>query len=207
MPDTARLYSGRSADERDADRRRRLLAAGRELFATAGYAATSVERLCSEAKVSTRHFYQLYEGKEPAFLDVYGEINRDALDRALEALAETEGRPFPDRLTQVLYAYLGPLVDDLRATRIAIVVAVGLSPRVEEFRLAQREVLLGIAEQEGRAAVARGEIADRDFRFATLALVGAANAVLYDWSVRGGDGDVTALEERLAEIALQLLAR
>jgi hypothetical protein len=29
--------------------------------------------------------------------------------------------------------------------------------------------------------VARGEVADRDFRFAALALIGAANALVYDW--------------------------
>jgi AcrR family transcriptional regulator len=60
-----------SASERDAERRSRLLAAGRELIGTQGYAAVSVEKLCATSKVSTRHFYQLYANKEAAFLDVF----------------------------------------------------------------------------------------------------------------------------------------
>lgn len=203
----ARLYSGQSPTERDAERRRRLLESGRELFGTIGYSSTSVERLCSEAKVSTRHFYQLYDNKEAAFLDVYDDINAQALGRALESMAQTEGETIGVRLPRALIAYLGPTVEDARATRIAFLEVMGVSPRVEESRLQQRETLIGLVEQEGAAAVARGEISDRDFRFATLALVGAVNAIIYDWTLAGGSTEVAALEDALTELALTLLVR
>ena len=51
-PAPRRGYGGRSAAERRAERRERLLAAGLELFGTRGYAATSIERLCAAASVS-----------------------------------------------------------------------------------------------------------------------------------------------------------
>lgn len=202
----ARRYSGQSPSERDAERRRRLLESGRELFGTVGYSATSVERLCSDAKVSTRHFYQLYDNKESAFLDVYDDINAQAFGRALEVLARTEGEPIAVRLPQALIAYLGPMVEDLRATRIAFLEVMGVSPRVEKSRLSQRESLIALVEREGTAAVASGEIADRDFRFATLSLVGAINAVIYDWALAGGT-DATGLEQDLAQLSLTLLVR
>jgi len=53
----------------------------------------------------------------------------------------------------------------------------------------------------------RGELADRDFRFATLALTGAANAIVYDWTLREDREDSAALEAQLTELALDLLAR
>ena len=65
-----RRYSGQSADERDAARRKRLLAAATDFIGTQGYAATTVERICAEAKVSTRHFYQQFDNKESVFLAV-----------------------------------------------------------------------------------------------------------------------------------------
>lgn len=201
-----RLYSGQSSDERDAERRRRLLEAAKELIGTAGYAALSVERLCSAAKVSTRHFYKLYDGKEAAFLDLYEEITAQSFLRATAALAATEGEPITTRIPRAFLAYIGPMVEDIRNARIAFVEIVGASPRVEERRLKYRESLVEVIMHEGRLAADRGEIADRDFRTAALALAGAANAVAYDWTLREDREDVATLEGELARLALLLLA-
>lgn len=205
MTETARRYSGQSPDERDAERTRRLLAAGRELFGTIGYAATSVERLCSEAKVSTRHFYQLHTNKESAFLAVFEEILGQSFERALLSLDESAHRPLRERVPGALFAYLGPMVEDIRAARIVFVEIMGASPWIEERRLAFRESLIAVIEAEGGAAVARGETSPRDFRFAALAIFGAANAVVYDWVRREPQSDVRDLEQQLSELALILL--
>jgi len=204
---TSRTYSGLSASERDAERRSRLLEAGRELIGTRGYAAVSVEKLCAAAKVSSRHFYQLYENKEAAFLDVYDSITAQSFESAVASLAATEGEPMMERITRAFLAYVGPMVEDIRAARIAFVEIIGASPVVEERRLSFREMLVDLVTTEGSAAVARGEIADRDFRFATLALTGAANAIVYDWTLREDREDTSALEAQLTELALDLLAR
>jgi AcrR family transcriptional regulator len=204
---TSRTYSGLSATERDAERRSRLLAAGRELIGTQGYSAVSVEKLCATSKVSSRHFYQLYENKEAAFLDVYDSITAQSFGAAVASLEATEGEPMMERIIRAFLAYVGPMVEDIRAARIAFVEIIGASPVVEERRLSFREMLVDLVASEGAAAVARGEIADRDFRFATLALTGAANAIVYDWTLRENREDSSALEAQLTELALDLLAR
>jgi AcrR family transcriptional regulator len=204
---TSRTYSGLSASERDAERRARLLAAGRELIGTQGYAAVSVEKLCAASKVSSRHFYQLYDNKEEAFLDVYDSITKQSLEAAVASLAATEGEPMVQRLPKAFLAYVGPMVQDIRAARIAFVEIMGASPMIEERRLAYRELLVDLVVSEGAAAVARGELRDRDFRFATLALTGAANAIVYDWTLREDREDSSELEAQLTELALDLLAR
>lgn len=53
-----RGYAGRTAAELSGERRQRLLETGLELFGTEGYLPTTVEKLCSHAKVTTRHFYE-----------------------------------------------------------------------------------------------------------------------------------------------------
>lgn len=204
-PDTARRYAGQSAAERDARRRERLLAAGLELFGTVGYAATSVERLCATAKVSTRHFYLLYTNKEAAFLDVYDEISRRCLEAALVELTPTGDEPVRDRLPAAVVAYLGPTVEDMRAARIAFVEVMGVSPQVEERRLSRREALVDLVVTEGAAAVERGETVGRDFRFATLALTGGANAIIYDWAVGGSKISAAELKSKIADLAMTLL--
>ena len=204
---SSRTYSGLSASERDAERRSRLLAAGRELIGTQGYASVSVEKLCAASKVSSRHFYQLYENKEAAFLDLYDSITAQSYVEATQSLARTEGQPMLERIPQAFLAYISPMVEDIRAARIAFVEIMGASPLIEERRLSYRERLVQLVMAEGAAAVARGELKDRDFRFATLALSGAANAIVYDWTLRADREDSSELEAKLTELALELLGR
>ena len=202
----ARRYSGQSPDERSAARRERLLGAARTLIGTQGFPATSVERICATAKVSTRNFYELYDNKESIFLDLYEQILTLSLERAVASLSETAGRHLRERVPDALLAYLGPMIEDPLAARIAFVEIVGASPRLEERRLEFREGLVRLVESEGSAAVERGEIAPRDFRFAALALTGAANAIIYDWARTPGHQDVEDLENALAALAVTLLA-
>lgn len=202
----ARHYAGQSAGERAAERRARLLAATQELIGTAGYPPTTVEQICSTAGVSTRHFYQQYTGKEAAFVDLYDHLTNRSFHYALTSLQETAGQPLRRRAPAALLAYLRPMLDDLRFARIAFVEVMGVSQRVEEKRLEYREALIALIETEGRAAVAAGEIAGRDFRFAALALVGAANAIVYDWTARAGRQSVERFEEQLTALAVGLLA-
>ncbi len=202
----ARRYSGQSADERSAARRERLLGAARTLIGTQGFPAMSVERLCATAKVSTRTFYELYDNKESIFLDLYERILARSLDHAVASLTETTGRHMRERVPAALLAYLGPMIEDPLAARIAFVEIMGASQRLEERRLEFREGLVRLVESEGSVAVERGEITPRDFRFAALALTGAANAIIYDWARRPDGESVEVLERALAELAVTLLA-
>jgi AcrR family transcriptional regulator len=201
-----RRYSGQSADERDAARRQRLLAAATDFIGTHGYAATTVERICAEAKVSTRHFYQQFDNKESVFLAVYDDITGRSYERAAASLEATQGNTMADRVPAAFLAYLGPMIEDIRAARIAFVEIVGASPRIEEVRLAYRESLIELISAEGAAAIKRGEVSDRDFRFATLALAGATNAIVYDWTLHSGRQPVEQLEATLVDLAVLLLA-
>ncbi|MDT4918010.1 MAG: hypothetical protein QOI15_1745 [Pseudonocardiales bacterium] len=204
---TGRSYAGRSPDERDAQRRARLLAAAREIIGTQGYAATTIPGVCAAAKVSTRHFYRLYGTKEDLFVDLYDQVTAESYTRVTASLTETTGRHIRERIPAAMLAYLKPMVEDARVARIAFVEIMGASPRIEQLRLDYRETLIGLVRHEGQEAVARGEIADRDWRFASLALVGAATAIVYDWMLRTERPEVDELEAAMAELALTLLTR
>jgi len=201
-----RPYAGQSADERDAQRRTRLLAATRELIGTKGYAGTKIERICALANVSTRHFYRQYDGKESAFIDLYDQLTNESYERVLASLQLTEGRPLSERVAAGFAAYLQPMFDDVRTARIAFVEVIGVSPRIERLRLDYREVLIATIEAEGSAAVNRGEVADRDFRFAALALIGAANVIVYDWAIKADRIPAKDVQQKLVALAVDLIA-
>ena len=186
----------------------RLRAAAMELFGTKGYAAVPVEKLCSEAKVSTRHYYQVFSNKEDALLDTYSEITSTAVANVGQALDSTDGQDITTRLRSAVHAYLGPMLDDARKARIAFVEVVGVSQRVEDVRLGFRNGIVELIERESSAAVERGELtAKDDFRFRALAFLGAVNVVVHDWSIRPDHVDAARLSDQLGDLAVELIVR
>lgn len=201
----ARRYAGQSADERDRERLARLRAAAMELFGTEGYTAVPVERLCSEAKVSTRHYYQLFSNKQDALLDIYSEITSTAVANVGRALEETDGCDITTRLRSAVQAYLGPILDDARMARIAFVEVVGVSHRVEDVRLSFRNGIIALVQHETAEAVKRGELTPKDFRFRALAFLGAVNVLVHDWSIHPDHVDAGRLSDQLCDLAVELI--
>ncbi|MBC6445672.1 TetR/AcrR family transcriptional regulator [Actinokineospora sp. HBU206404] len=199
-----RRYSGRDAGERSAARRERLLEAALDLFGTEGYQVTPIDRLCSAAKVSTRHFYQEFTNKEAVLIALHSQITEDALTATATALAEAPAAPIEARLVAAVTAYLRTIISDPRRVRVSFVEVVGASPAVEQTRLEYREAIIATVTHEGEAAIARGEIPPRDFRFAALALIGALNSVVYDWSLHQRKS-ADELEVALVALATTLL--
>lgn len=200
-----RRYSGRPVEEWKAARRERLLEAALELFATDGYQSTSIERLCSTAKVSTKHFYQEFPNKEAVLVAVHERGVREGMEHAASALAAAPPSPIEARLRQGLTAYLHTVMADPRLARIAFVEVVGVSTRVEEQRLAFRELIVGLIDAEGSAAVERGELRPRDFHFLGMALIGAINATVYDWIQHDPRPPAEELQEAIVQLAQDML--
>ena len=207
MAKEARRYGGQSADERDRERLTRLRASAMELFGTEGYAAVSVERLCSEATVSTRHYYQVFSNKEDALLDIYSEITSASIADVQLALEKTEGLDITSRLRSAVQAYLDPILDDTRKARIAFVEVVGVSQRVEDVRLQFRSGIVALIQHESAAAVKRGELTANDFRFRALAFLGAVNVLVHDWSIHPDHVDAGRLSKQMCDLAVELIVQ
>ncbi|GAA0576781.1 TetR/AcrR family transcriptional regulator [Kribbella sandramycini] len=202
---SVRRYSGRSVEEWKAARRERLLAAALELFGTEGYPATSVERLCTQAKVSTRHFYHEFQNKEAVLLAVHAEVIELTVRNTGDAIRDSVGEPVRERVTAAVDSYLRSIMADLRRARISFVEVVGTSPAVEEQRIAFRDLLIGFVRDLGDTAAARGEIAARDFRFVGLSFFGAVNAVVHDWMLTEPRPPEQKVQKSLRELAVQLI--
>ncbi|WBQ05730.1 TetR/AcrR family transcriptional regulator [Kribbella sp. CA-293567] len=202
---SARRYSGRSVEEWKAARRERLLDAALELFGTEGYPATSVERLCAQAKVSTRHFYHEFQNKEAVLLAVHAQVIELAVRSTGEALAATTGAPVRERIVAAVDGYLHTVMTDPRRARLSFVEVVGASPAVEEQRMAFRELLIASVVGVGEAAAARNELAQKDFRFVGLCFIGAVNTVVYDWMLADPRPPEGQVQTALRELAVSLM--
>ncbi|MGK5550031.1 TetR/AcrR family transcriptional regulator [Actinomadura kijaniata] len=206
-PAPKRGYGGRSAEERRAERRERLMRAGLELFGTRGYAATSIERLCTTAGVSTRNFYEEFDGREELLLALFRRLNERSLAAVAEAYAAASDADLPERVERAVRAFVTTHAGDPRWARLGFVEVIGVSPDLERRRLELRErwaqTILSLIDQ----AVARDEAPDRDYRLTAIALIGAVNNLVHHWSARGQDIPLDAITTELTHLILSSVTR
>ncbi|MCF8609068.1 TetR/AcrR family transcriptional regulator [Gordonia sp. HY285] len=183
-----RTYGGLTAEDRQLQRRESLIAAGLQLFGTLGYPNVSVKRICTEAGLTQRYFYESFGDRAALLGEVYNhcvDIARAAtLAAAAEVLEDTEltDGPIPDDMVpalaeQALRGFITSLTEDTRRARIIMIEVVGVSPELEMLRLRAihgwADLILGFA--------ARGHEPTADQRLGAIGLVGALTQLLVDW--------------------------
>lgn len=204
VPSKRRVYGGVTAEQRVQERRERLLDTALELFATQGYQNTPIEQLCTEARVTTRYFYEAFPGREALLLALYERIIRIAQAAVREAL-QRPGLDLATRIPTVMRAFVEAYVSDRRRAQIGVLEVVGVSPAVEKRR---REVIREFAQVlEGYAdsLVAQGMLPRRDYHPVSLALVGGINELLAEWLMTGSPGSLQQLQETISDVMQALL--
>ncbi|MEU0458901.1 helix-turn-helix domain-containing protein, partial [Streptomyces sp. NPDC006129] len=87
-------YGGKTAEERQAERRRRFLDAALHLFGdTPGFRATTVAALSEAAGLSTRQFYEEFRTLEDVLAALHLQVNGWAEAAVLEAAAGAADLP------------------------------------------------------------------------------------------------------------------
>lgn len=196
-------YGGKTAEQRQAERRHRFLEAALQLFGDSpGYRSTTVSALSEAAGLSTRQFYEEFRTLEDVLAALHLQVNGWAEEAVLDAAVGAQDRPLVERATAIFQAYAANVTADPRRIRITFVEIIGVSPRLEEQRLARRARWVDLICAEAQAAVARGEAVPRDYRLSATAFIGSVNGLLHDWSA--GWVDAT-LDEVVDELVRQLV--
>ena len=121
------VYGGVSAEDRRAERRRRLMDAAYELLGTGGWPATTVRGVCAEAKLTPRFFYESFADLDALAVAVFDEIVEAATARVVAALDPLPATP-DEGIRAALDAFIAELTDDPRRARIVFVEALGSEP-------------------------------------------------------------------------------
>lgn len=169
-----RVYGGRSADDRLRERRERLIAAAIQLIGTRGLAQTTVRAVCREAKLSSRFFYESFDGVDALAVAAYDACVESAVADMFPRVAAVDPDPKTQALTamRLLVEYLerepersrlmfvesvaaGPLASRRRGTVALLAGTVmSLAPeprgarggRAQTLQIAARLVAGGVAE-------------------------------------------------------------
>lgn len=172
-----RPWRGVSAEQRVSERRERLLAAGLQVFATAGFQASKVRDVCAEAKLTERYFYESFGDKEALLRAVAEGIVADFVAAAAPSVALV-GSDYDAAAGGAARAVITSLTDDPRRARILFVEIVGVSPALED----RRRVLIGALVDviRGAAATVFGPWANESVEVELIArsVIGAAQELL-----------------------------
>jgi len=89
----ARSYGGKTADERAADRRARLIDATISLLASVGEARTTMTGICQRAGLTERYFYESFGSRDQALVAAMDAVSETVAQTALDAIAASSGEP------------------------------------------------------------------------------------------------------------------
>lgn len=177
-----------------------MLEAALELFGTDGYRATSIERLCAAAAVSTRNFYEEFSGREALLIAVHDRIVSTAFEASRAAYEDAGDLSQYERFKVASRAYLETACNDPRKARIAYVEVLGVGPAVEEHRIMWRDRFTESTLRAAQKMISEGLISDRDYSLTAIAICGALNELAYEWAVRGRRVSLDAIVDELARL-------
>jgi AcrR family transcriptional regulator len=139
-----RVYAGRGPVEREALRREQLLAAALEVFGTTGWSGSTVQDVCSTARLSTRYFYELVDSREDLFLALIRQLATEVEATVLDTLPTAQDPQ--GRAAAVLAALHDYFTEDPRRIRVALMESLA----TEQFRHERRRLLLTFSELGAR---------------------------------------------------------
>ncbi|MDJ0392864.1 TetR/AcrR family transcriptional regulator [Rhodococcus sp. G-MC3] len=202
-----RTYGGVSVEDRRAERRVKFLEAALSVFSDKGYKASTVADLCRSAGLARRQFYDEFSSREDALIALYDSIQNDA-KVATTAAIECSGSSDPHELAALaMGAFVESIGKDARRARISFVDSVGVSPRIEEHRLAERAVWRVFFEATIRAAVGQDYVPPGGYAMASTAFIGALIALVQQWSTADPRPPVEDLTDIMVAFLDSLIAR
>lgn len=130
IPSNSKIYRGQSGEERIAERRKRLVEVGIELYGAHGFRATSVKMVCLAAGLTERYFYESFANGEALLCETCTVIMDAMRQRATKAM-EQVGDSVSERVRVAAHTYFSALLEHPAAGRIILFEMEGVSAAVD----------------------------------------------------------------------------
>jgi len=192
-PTPARPYRGIPQDERRAQRRIQLIAAGIAVYGERGFRQATVKAVCEAAGLTERYFYESFANSDELLIACFNEVTYAVLEEILAA-ARAAGPGADERSRAMLHAYFGALQREPRSARVFLVEIRGVSRAVDK---AFDSALRAIGDEVGRLAEPPGTPSDP---LLMAGIVGGVMHIALRWIEDGYTPDI----ERVTDSAMKL---
>lgn len=195
------VYRGLTAQERAEERRARLLEATLEVWGREGGPPVTMTRICQQAQLTERYFYEHFTHLDEALGEVLKAIYEEIVEVTAAALEQTGGDP-TERARTGIAAFLDVFVQDPRKGRVAML----LAPGRPELRSRRQELLRSMSSF---AAMEAGELYGEEAEsgpsgeLAGILFVGGLSELVAGWI----EGTLETDPAELVEVATRAFAR
>ena len=194
-------YGGVSAEQRRAERRRRLLDAALDVIGTQGRSATTLRGICERARVGPRFFYESFADLDALAAELYDEVLDAALRRTIAAIDATP-HDLRARTAAAFRAMISEIIDDPRRARVLFVEAYGSETLVARRFAAMRRLARVAMEQSHDLLDLPPD--DRLLRAVSVLLTGGVTEFVLAWLDGGMDVSRDELIQISVEVALAM---
>lgn len=197
-----RDYGGISADDRRAERRRKLLAAGRQIWGESGVAEVTVRGVCAAAGLIPRYFYEQFANREALLFAVSDDVRDELLDALILAGIGDPGS-LADKLRSALKAFLDIIAADPHIHRIAagdVSTVAGLA----EHRTSILEMITDSIIEQVPRVLATPPPPPAQLRRGAQFMVGGVNQIIDAW-LRNPDESTDELATLCADLCVVLV--
>ncbi|HEX4358679.1 MAG TPA: TetR/AcrR family transcriptional regulator [Pseudonocardia sp.] len=190
-------YGGVSAEQRRAERRRRLLDAALDVIGTQGRSATTLRGICERARVGPRFFYESFADLDALAAELYDEVLDAALRRTIAAIEATP-HDLRARTAAAFRAMISEIIDDPRRARVLFVEAYGTETLVSRRFAAMRRLARVALEQSHDLLDLPPD--DRLLRAVSVLLTGGVTEFVLAWL----DGGMDVSRDELIQISIEV---
>ncbi len=178
---TGRRYGGVDSQERQRQRRSRLIEAGLAVFGERGYHQATVRDVCRQAQLTSRYFYESFDSMEDLFRAVYSDVNRNLMQATILSLAACQ--PEPEKLAEAaLRTFLEYIRDDPHRARVALIDAVnageGMNMLAEQASKDFAHLIAGFMQQMFPSLETKAGLS---YQMLANGLVGANTRIATQW--------------------------
>ena len=124
-----RRYGGVPPEERQRQRRIKLIEGATEVFGTKGFHAATVREVCVAAHLTERYFYESFKTLSDLFIAVYVDMRQQLMDRTLKVLSKADQQPV-ELVESSLRVFLEFIKEDPRRGQVMLVDALGINNEV-----------------------------------------------------------------------------
>ena len=190
-----RPYLGESAKDRVKVRRRRLQDTAFQLLASDGWRKVTIEKICSQAKLNKRYFYESFSDLDDLFAAVVDELASGLVDTAFKSAraARQAGLSTEDLARAAMTEVVKYVTDDPRRARI-LFTEIADSPRAVTHRKA---VIRGLAKAISAYGYEYHNVTGTDSfsELASALLIGGSIEVIMEWL----DGNIAITRKHLTD--------
>lgn len=181
---SGRSYRGMTPEQRTAQRRERFLEAGLNVFGLEGFHSATVRRICKEAGLTDRYFYESYDSMEELLVEVYEGCLSKILMRLQTSLGTVENDEFPEELIKRLLNEFFAEMEDPRVAKICMFEAEGVSVDMHSMYNDYIRRFVIILMTASQAHVQQWHLSDEETEVLGNAIVGGIIQATRNWTLK-----------------------